>query len=161
MMTQVLQPVQGLRRSALMQSGVAIFHRMCGLTVEPAAERYWPQSFVRITVELQGREPWMLCLSVPRSSAPDLAARLSGFDVPYDSRDMESAMETLADTIARDLQLRLRRRGERLALLPAHVQRHEDGKPLLAVGDIVKQFTFESELGSLVLAVIRLSDEGC
>jgi len=98
----------------------------------------------------------MLCLAVPREAAPELAARLSGFDVPYDSRDLDGAMETLADTIARDLQTRLHRRGEPLCPLPARVQRHDDGLPLPAIGDVVKQFTLDSEIGPIVLAVVRL-----
>jgi len=158
MMTQLLQPVQGLRRSALMQSGVAVFRRMCGLEVAPASEGWWPPSFVLATAELDGQCPWMLCLAVPQTAAPELAARLSGFDVPYDSRDMESAMETLADTIAMDLQDRLRRRGERICPRPARACRHDDGQPLPALGDVVKQFTFDTDLGPVVLAVVRRTD---
>jgi len=150
-----MQPIQGVRRSALMQSGTDIFRRMCGLEVVPTAGQGWPTSFVLTTVELHGRCSWVLCLAAPRAVAPELAARLSGFDVSDDSRDMESALETLADMIAFDLQLRLRRRGERVEPLAARFQRHSDAESLWAAGDVVKQFTFESEIGPLVLAVIQ------
>ena len=155
MTTQLLQPVQGLRRSALMQSGADIFRRMCGLEIVPVVATWWPPSFVLATVPLEGRCSWMLCLAVPRSVAPELASRLNGFDIPYDSRDMDAAMETLADMIAADLQDRLRRRGERIVPLSARAQRHEDGFPLPALGDVVKQFTFDSHIGPLVLAVVE------
>lgn len=152
-MTQLAHQSLGQRSSILTHAAMDILHRVCGLEVVPSLRHWNDSDFMQATVQLQGDRDLTLVLAMGQEPAPAVAGRLSGFEVPYDSRDMESAMENLAFILADALQERLRRRGVHVRPVQACVQRRHDGQLLPENTQLLKQVCLDSEFGPVIVAV--------
>jgi CheY-specific phosphatase CheX len=83
-------------------------------------------------VSMLGDVSLSLSLSFPPDTAEQIAVKFSGFDIPYDSDDMNDVIGELANTMAGDVVARLDRRGVKVKMsLPtvARGARLEIGQP--------------------------------
>jgi chemotaxis protein CheX len=111
----------------LMESTRFTFGSICG--AQPVLEgdaTVQPDAGVQGIVAVVGDLSWSLSLSFPPATAEALARKFSGFDIAYDSPDMNDVIGELANVMAGDVVARLDRLGVKVKMSLPTVARGKD-----------------------------------
>lgn len=118
---------------------------------EPAAES------VQGIIAMVGDLSWSMSLAFPPETAVPLARKFSGFDIDYDSADMNDVIGELANVMAGDVVARLDRRGCKVKMSLPTVARGTDLHVLQpgAVSMLRMQFRLPQGPAWVALAVAK------
>jgi CheY-specific phosphatase CheX len=95
-------------------------------------------------ISFVGDPTWSMALLVPQETAPALARKFAGFDIPFDSPDMGDAVGELANVLAGDVVARLEMRRIKAQMSLPTVARGQIAETHLPKG---LQMTFASAQG--------------
>ena len=150
-----LSDAVGPRTSVLNHTTAEVFRQVCGLELVCDPHADWTcQQVIHATMDIAGDDNALLLVALPEEVAIGMARRLTGFEVPFDSRDMTHAMEDLMLILADHLRARLRHKGADITLSAPLVQ-HGDGEILPVPYRYLKKVTLASGLGPVLVAIIE------
>ena len=95
------------------QAASEILESTCGVKLElqPEHNEQEANGVVIAVISLVGDVDWSIFLGIPRSTAPSLAAKFAGFEIPFESDDMGDAVGELTNILAGAVKTKLISRG--------------------------------------------------
>jgi len=130
---------------------VEIFNATCGVQLQPKHddERPGNDGVIIAIISLVGDVEWSIFLGLPRETAPALAAKFAGFEIPFDSADMGDAVGELANILAGDVKKRLSAKGVKVNISLPSVIRAESLEVLIQRDADTAKKCFGSPLGTM------------
>jgi CheY-specific phosphatase CheX len=121
------------------------------LGAEPALQDAAPQTrgarSVVGTISFLGDLTWSYSLVVPEDTAPALAQKFVGFEVPFDSSDMGDLVGELANVLAGDVIAQLERRHIRAQMSLPVIARGSDMEMVLPAGTPSMHLNYDTAPG--------------
>lgn len=105
------------------------------------------------TIHFVGDLEWSLCLVLPHTTAPALAQKFAGFDIPYDSPDMNDVVGEMANILAGDISARLEAKQFKAQLSLPAVARGLDVEQLFPPGKQALRMGFHTPHGPFWLRI--------
>lgn len=109
------------------------------------------------SISLVGDVEWALLLCLSETTAPALAERFTGFEIPFDSPDMGDAIGELANLLAGEIKVELDRVGVKANISLPQVFRTQLMELVRQPQQEPKLFVFESTCGPISLAITSSS----
>lgn len=100
-------------------------------------------------ISLVGDVEWSIFLGLPRDTAPALAAKFAGFEIPFDSPDMGDAVGELANILAGEVKRRLEAKGVKVDISLPSVIRAESLEVLVQRSADAVKMCYGSPVGTL------------
>jgi chemotaxis protein CheX len=106
------------------------------------------------SISLVGGVEWSLMIYLSAATAPLLAERFTGFEIPFDSADMGDAVGELANLLAGELKVELDHVGIKANISLPQVFRGRGMEVLSLAQQEPMLFIFDSSCGPISLAIV-------
>ena len=126
----------------------------CGMPAVEGTEVPLPPGEAAVGVlSLVGHPEWTVFLALPSGTAEDLVRRFAGFEVPFDSPDMDDATGEFANIFCGQLKAVLDQQGLVVELSLPTVLRTDAQAALRSIGE-VRSFRFGCEAGDFNAGIV-------
>ncbi len=140
---------------SIRQSVLATFATICGTALGYHGEAPSQASCDGVVgiIGIVGDEPCSLMLGLPRTTAPDLVQKFTGFPIPYDSADMGDMVGEFANILGGDIVARLETNRVKAGISLPTVVRGSNVEMLLPQGQPATRMVFSSPCGEFWVRV--------
>jgi len=107
----VLTPETLPHRECVIEGAIETLSSICGTPVQASESVGASLPCIVAVVSLVGDMPCSVALGLPHDSAVAVAAKLAGFEIPFESSDMGDAIGEVANMIAGTVKAKLEQRG--------------------------------------------------
>jgi len=144
------------------EAAVEIFGATCGIQLQRCEdnEDLGSDGVIIAVISLVGDVEWSIFLGLPRDTAPALAAKFAGFEIPFDSPDMGDAVGELANILAGEVKRKLRAKGVNANISLPSVIRAENLEVLIQRDADAGKMCFGSPIGPLWTGVTVQNEGG-
>ncbi len=136
-------------------SAQATFEMICGGTPACVSSEDYDKTVDGITsvISLVGDVTWTVILSVPEPTAVALSAKFAGFEIPFDSSDMNDVIGELVNVLAGDIVARLDERSVKVDMSLPTVARGKEMTLHMPGGTPAVDYVFSTPEGVFQVVV--------